>query len=235
MTDPHGKRDFQKWFCCCVYNHNLKSNPLRFLTHHLSFYQKLVLPDMYAYLPVLQLIRTIKSWFLVCLLLCQVSSVAQSCPLWTTWTAAHQVSVSITNSQNLLKLRSFRLVMPSNNLFLSLLLFSFSSSLHSFLASGSFQMSQFFTSDGQSTGVSASASVLIKNILQWFSFSVDWLDLLAVQGNLKSLLQHHNLKASILWHSAFYMVQLSTFVHDEWKKHSFGYADLCWQSDISTF
>ena len=85
----------------------------------------------------------------------------------------------------------------------------FSSCLQSFPASGSLQVSQFFTSDGQSTGVSASASVLIKNILQWFSFSVDWLDLLAVQGNLKSLLQHHSSKAPILQRSAFFTVQLS--------------------------
>ena len=60
-------------------------------------------------------------------------------------------------------------------------------------------MSQFFTSGGQSTGASTSVSVLLMN----------WLDLLAVQGILKSLLQHHSSKASTLWHSAFFMVQLS--------------------------
>ena len=67
-------------------------------------------------------------------------------------------------------------------------------------------MSQFFTSDGQSIGVSASASVLPMNTL---SFRIDWLDLLAVQVTLKSLLQHHSSKASILWCSAFFKVQLS--------------------------
>ena len=51
-------------------------------------------------------------------------------------------------------------------------------------------------------------------------FRMDWLDLLAVQGTLKSLLQHHSLKTSILWHSAFLMVQL-TSIHDYWKNHSF--------------
>ena len=85
----------------------------------------------------------------------------------------------------------------------------FSSCLQSFRASGSFQMSQFFT---------------IRWLKYWsFSFSIspsneysgltsfrrDWLDLLAVQGTLKSLLQHHSSKASILWHSAFFTVQLS--------------------------
>ena len=85
----------------------------------------------------------------------------------------------------------------------------FSSCLQSCPASGSLPMSRFFTSIGQSIGasVSASASVLPMNTQDWFSFRVDWLDLLAVQGTLKSLLQHH--KASILRCSAFFMVQLS--------------------------
>ena len=80
--------------------------------------------------------------------------------------------------------------------------------LQSFPALGSFPMSRLFTSSGPSTGVSA--SVLLINIQGWFpSFRVDWFDLLAVRGTLKSLLQHHNSKASVLWHSAFFMVQLS--------------------------
>ena len=69
-------------------------------------------------------------------------------------------------------------------------------------------MSQFFVSGDQSIGVSASASVLPMNIRTDF-FRMDWLDLLAVQGTLKSLLQHHSLKASILWCSAFFIVHLS--------------------------
>ena len=71
-------------------------------------------------------------------------------------------------------------------------------------------MSQFFASGGQSIGVSASASVRPLNEYSGLiSFRIDWLDLLAVQGTLKSLLQHHSSKASILWHSAFFTVQLS--------------------------
>ena len=70
-------------------------------------------------------------------------------------------------------------------------------------------MSQFFTSGGQSIGVSASTSVLPVNIQDWFSLRIDWLDLLAVQGTLKSLLQQHSSKASILQCSAFFTVQLS--------------------------
>ena len=79
----------------------------------------------------------------------------------------------------------------------------FSSCLQSFPASGSFPRSQFFISDGQSTGVSASASVLPMNIQEWFPLEWTGLDLLAGQGTLKSLLQHHHSKASILWHSTF--------------------------------
>ena len=69
------------------------------------------------------------------------------------------------------------------------------------------------------------------------SFRMDWLDLLAVQGTLKSLLQHHSSKASILWHSVFFTVQLSTVtsIHDHWKNHSLDYMDLYWQSNVSAF
>ena len=68
-------------------------------------------------------------------------------------------------------------------------------------------MSQLFASGGRTTGASPSASVPPTNIQH--SFRMDWLDLLAVQGTLKSLLQHHSSKASIRWHSAFFIVQLS--------------------------
>ena len=68
------------------------------------------------------------------------------------------------------------------------------------------------------------------------SFRIDWFDLFAVQGTLKSLLQHHGSKASILQLSAFFMVQLiMSSVHDYWKNHSFDYMDLCLQSNISAF
>ena len=85
----------------------------------------------------------------------------------------------------------------------------FSSHLQSFPASGSFPVSQFFPSGGQSSGISASASVLPMNIQDWFALGwTGWISL-AVQGTLKSLLQHHSSKASILEHSAFFIVQLS--------------------------
>ena len=85
----------------------------------------------------------------------------------------------------------------------------FSSCPQCFPASGSFQMSQLFTSGGQSIGASAWASVLPMTIQDWFPLGWTGLDLLAVQGTLKSLLQHHSSKASILQRSVFFMVQLS--------------------------
>ena len=98
----------------------------------------------------------------------------------------------------------------------------FFSHLESLPASGSFQMSHFFTSGDQSIRVSASPSVLPVNIQGWFFFfRMDWLDLLAVQGTLKSLLQHHNSKASILQRSAFFIVQLSHPYITTGKNHSF--------------
>ena len=84
----------------------------------------------------------------------------------------------------------------------------FSSHLQSFPASGSFPMSQFFTSGGQSIGFSFSIS-LSNEYSGLISFRIDWLDLLAVQGTLKTLLQHHSSKASIHQHSAFFIIQLS--------------------------
>ena len=74
---------------------------------------------------------------------------------------------------------------------------------------------------------------------QWpfrlISFRIDWFDLPAVQGTLKSLLQHHNLKASVLWHSALFVVWLSHLYMTTEKNHSFDSTDLCQQSDVSAF
>ena len=85
----------------------------------------------------------------------------------------------------------------------------FSSRLQSFPASGTFPMSQFFASGGQSIGVSASKSVLPMNIQDWFPLGWTGWIFLTIQGTLKSLLQHHGSKASILRCSAFFLVQLS--------------------------
>ena len=128
----------------------------------------------------------------------------------TSWTAARQASLSITNCRSLPKPMSIELVMPSNHLILCRPLLICP---QSFPASVSFQMSQLFASGGQSIGVSASNISPSSEHSGPISFRMDWLDLLAVQGTLKSVLQHHSLKASILRHSAFFVVQLS---HPYW-------------------
>ena len=123
-------------------------------------------------------------------------------------TAAHQPSLSVTNSQSLLKLMSIESVMPSNHfilccpllfppsIFPSFRVFSNESVFHIRWPkywSFSFKISPFNEYSGL------------------ISFRIDWFDLLAVQETLKSFLQHHSSKASNLWHSAFFMVQLSHF------------------------
>ena len=135
----------------------------------------------------------------------------------TPWTAACQASLSITNSQSLLKLMSIELVTPPT---ISSSVVPFSSCPQSFPASGSFLMSQLLASGGQSIRASASASVIPMNIQDWFPLGVT--DLIsAVQGTLKSLLQNHSSKASIFWCSAFFTVQLlHPSRHDYWKNHS---------------
>ena len=124
---------------------------------------------------------------------------------------------------------SIESVMPSNHLILfhPLLLPSILPSV-SFFSNESFLCIRWpkYWSFSFSTSNSNEYSGLIP-------FRMDWCDLLAVQGTLKRLLQHHNLKASVVQLSAFFMVQLTTSVQDYWKKQSFDYTDLCRQSDVS--
>ena len=117
------------------------------------------------------------------------------------WTAVHQASLSITNSWSLLKLMSIESVMPSNHL---ILVIPFSC-LQYFPTSGYFPVTIRW-SKYWSFSFSLSPSNEYSGLI---SFRMDWLDLLAVQRTLKSLLQHHSSKASILQCSAFFMVQLS--------------------------
>ena len=134
----------------------------------------------------------------------QFSSVARL--FVTPWTAAHQPSLSITDSQSLLKLMSIELVMPSNHLILCHPLLLLPSNFPSIriLSNESALLIRWpkYWSFSFSISPSNEYSGLI-------AFRMDWLDLLAVQGTLKSLLQHHSSKASILQGSAFFIVQLS--------------------------
>ena len=124
----------------------------------------------------------------------------------TPWTAAHQAPLSSTISQSLLRCMSIESVMLSNHLILCcplLLLPSIFPSIRVFSSELALHMrwpkqwsfSFSITPSNEYSGL--------------ISFRIDWFDLLAVQGTLKSLLQHHNSKASILWHSAFFMISLS--------------------------
>ena len=121
----------------------------------------------------------------------------------TPWTAAHQASLSFTVSWSLLKLLPIESMMPST---IASSVTPFSSCPQSLPASGSFPTSWLFTLDDQNIG--ALASVLSMNIESWFPLGFTGLIFLSVHGTLKSLLQH-NLKASVLWRLAFFMVQLS--------------------------
>ena len=124
----------------------------------------------------------------------------------TPWPAARPASLSSLKSQNLLKLMSIELVMPSNHSILCcplLLLPSIFPSIRVFSI-------ELFLCIRWPKYWSFSFSISPSNEYSGLiSFRMDWLDLLAVQGTLKSLFQHHNLKASILWHLAFLIVQLS--------------------------
>ena len=122
------------------------------------------------------------------------------------WTTAQQASLTITNPQNLLKLTSIELVMPSNHLILCrplLLLPSLFPNIRVFSNESVLRIRQ---SKYWSFSFSISPSNEYSGLI---SFRIDWLDLLAVQGTVKSLLQHHSSKISILRHPAFFTVQLS--------------------------
>ena len=121
----------------------------------------------------------------------------------TPWTAACQASLSITNSQSLLKLMSIESMIPSNHLILCCPLLLLPSVFPSIRIFSNEPVLRIRWPNYWSFSLSTSPSNEYSGLI---SFRIDWLDLLAVQGTLKSLLQHHSLKASILWHTAFFMV-----------------------------
>ena len=157
----------------------------------------------------------------------QFSSVQSLSRVWhyaTPWIAARQASLSITNSWSLLKLMSIESMMPSNDLILC----------HPLL---------LLTSILPSIKVFSSESALLIRWPKYWSFSINpsneysglisfrigWFDRLAVQGILKSLLQHHNIKASILRQLSLLHGPTLTSIHDWWKNHNFYYRNLCCQ------
>ena len=134
----------------------------------------------------------------------------------TPWTTAHQASLSISNSRSLLKLISIESVTPSNHLIICHPLLCLPSILPSI---------RVFSSESvlcirwpKYWSFSISPSNECSGVI---SFRIDWVDLLTVQGTVKSLLQHHSSKASILRHSAFFTVQLSYPYMTTGKNHHF--------------
>ena len=151
-----------------------------------------------------------KHWLINWLIDCCCCSVTQSwLTLWPPWIAACQVSLSFTISQSLLKLMSIESVMPSSHLIFChplVLLPSIFPSIRAFF--------QWVISLHQVTKV-RSVSFSISPSNEWLgliSFRIHWLDLLAVQGTLKGLLQPHISEASILWCSAFFIVPTLTSI-----------------------
>ena len=164
----------------------------------------------------------------------QFSSVQSISHVWlfaTPWTAAHLASLSITNSSRLFKPMSIESVMPSNHLIHCCPLL---------LPPSIFPSIRVFSNESVlcikwpkywSFSFNISPSNEYSGLI---SFRIDWLDLLAVQGTLKSLFQRHNSKTLILWCSLSFLYNPTlTSIHDYWKNHSFDYMDLRWQSNVS--
>ena len=143
---------------------------------------------------------------IICISSVQFSHLVVSNSFVTPWTAARQAFLSFTISQSLLELMSIESVMPSNHLILCrplLLLPSIFPSIRVFSNESALHIRwPKYWSFSFSVSPSNEHSGLV-------SFRMDWFDLLAIQGTLKSVLQHHSLKAAILWCPAFFMVQLS--------------------------
>ena len=146
----------------------------------------------------------------------------------TPWTAAGQASLSITNSQSLLKLKSIELVMPSYHLILCHPLFLPPSIFPSIRVFSNELVICIWWPKYWSFSFSISLSKEYSGLI---SFRMDWLDLLAVQGTLKRLLQHHikSLALCLLYGPAL------TTKCDYWKEHSLDYTDLCPQKNVSAF
>ena len=149
-----------------------------------------------------------------------ISSVQSLSCVWlfaTPWIAAHQASLSITNSRSPPKPMSIELMMPSNHLILCRLLLLLPSIFPSIRVLSNESALHMWWPKYWSFSFSISPSNEYPGVI---SFRMNWLDLLALQGTLKSLLQHHSSKASILLHSAFFIGQLSHPHMTTGKNHS---------------
>ena len=160
---------------------------------------------------------------------CSVQSLRPVQLFATPWTAARQASLSIANSRNLLKLMSIESVMPSNHLILWHPLLHLPSIFLSIRVILNESVLHIRWPENWSFNLNISLSNEHSGLI---SFMIDEFDLLVVQDTLKSLLQNHSSKASILQLSHHYGSTL-TSVHNYWENHSLDYMDLCWQSNVS--
>ena len=149
--------------------------------------------------------------------ICSVQSLIRVRLFVTPRTAACQASLSFTNSCSLLKLMPIKSVMPFNHLILCHPLLLLPSIFPSIRVFSSESVLHIRWPNYWSFSFSISPSSEYSGLI---SFRIDWSDLLAVQEILRSLLQHHSSKASILWRSAFFRVPTLTSIHDHWKNHS---------------
>ena len=159
-----------------------------------------------------------------------VQSLSQIQLFVTSWTTAHQAPLSFTISQSLLKAMSIESLMLSDHLILWHPLFLLPSTFHNIRVFSNQLALCIRWSKYWNFSFSNSPS---NDYSELISSRINWFDLLAIQGTLKSLLQHHNLKASF-----FLSLSLSPtliFIHDYWKNHTFDYTDLSQQTDVYTF
>ena len=161
--------------------------------------------------------------------LCCCCLVAKSCLIFvTSWTAAHQASLSLTISWSLLKFMSIVLMKPSTISSSILLLPSVFPNIRVFSNELAFHVGwPKYWSFSFNISPSSEYSGLIY-------FRIDWFEILPVPGTLKRLLKHHNSKASILWHPAFFIVQLSHLYMTIGKTIALT-VQTCWQSNVSAF
>ena len=147
----------------------------------------------------------------------------------TSWTAARQASLSVTNSQSLVKLMSIESVMPFDHLILCCLLLLLPSMFPSIRV---FPVSRLFPSCGQSIGASASASVLSMNIQDWFPLG--FIGLISLQSKeLSRVFSSATFKSISSSALSFLYGPTLTSIYDYWKNHSFDKMELCWQTDVS--
>ena len=166
------------------------------------------------------------------LLDCSIQSFRRVRHFATPWTVALQASLSITNSRHLLKLMSVASVMPSNHLILCRPLLLSPSIFPSIRVFSKVSVLLIRWPRHWSFSFSICSSKEYSGLI---SFRMDWLDLLAVQGTLKSLLQQPQFKSINSSVLTFLHSPTLTSIHDHWKNHSFDQTDLCWQSNGSAF